>query len=240
MADASQATCLDHYFEQTASLTNSLLLVAPLLFLYQIGLVHTQLEGLNGVDFFTVLLLQHGGARGALLFHCVLFLGIVLGWAIMKKQQQFSPSYVLPLMLECMAYALCFSAAIQAVMVNLPLSQGVGLAGQQDGLVRCVIALGAGIHEELIFRLLLLGGLLLLLESLFAWPRWAAVIAAIAVSSLLFALAHHVGPGAELFEREVFLYRCLAGVFLALLYQYRSFAVAVYTHVLYDLMVLFS
>ncbi|MCA9638481.1 MAG: CPBP family intramembrane metalloprotease, partial [Myxococcales bacterium] len=58
------------------------------------------------------------------------------------------------------------------------------------------------------------------------------------ISSLVFSLAHHVGPAAEAFTFDAFVYRTLAGVFFAIVYQLRGFAVAAWTHALYDVYVL--
>ena len=101
------------------------------------------------------------------------------------------------------------------------------------------VAAGAGFHEELTFRVVLLsGGALLLRQALGAPPARAWLLCAL-VSSLLFALAHHVGPQGEGLTLTALCFRTLAGVFLALLYGARGFAVAVYTHAFYDLLVFF-
>ena len=98
------------------------------------------------------------------------------------------------------------------------------------------IAAGAGVHEEFVFRLLLIP------TSTFALTRWtgmhnrAAGVSAVAISSLIFALAHYLGP--ESFTVFTFAYRSLAGFLFACLFLFRGFAVAVYTHCLYDVYVL--
>jgi membrane protease YdiL (CAAX protease family) len=62
---------------------------------------------------------------------------------------------------------------------------------------------------------------------------------AFVVSSLLFAGYHHVGPGGEPFESTVFAFRFVAGCILAGLFAARGFAVAVWTHVIYDVICVF-
>ena len=99
-----------------------------------------------------------------------------------------------------------------------------------------VISAGAGLHEEFIFRLMLMGGLSWLLSSL-AGPKRAWVFALV-ISSLAFSLAHHIGPAGEPFTFAAFVFRTLAGVIFALVYQVRGFAVAAWTHALYDVYVL--
>ena len=59
---------------------------------------------------------------------------------------------------------------------------------------------------------------------------------AVFVSSLLFSLAHYVGP--EQFGMFSFVFRLLAGALFCGLFLARGFAVAVYTHAIYDIYVM--
>ena len=98
-------------------------------------------------------------------------------------------------------------------------------------------ALGAGLYEELLFRLLLLSLLAWLFTrttTAFGLPRWPGVVLAMVVSSLLFALLHHVGQELSHVERRVFLFRTMAGLILAALFVFRGIGVCVYTHALYN------
>ena len=95
---------------------------------------------------------------------------------------------------------------------------------------------GAGIYEEVLFRLLVFTGLGWLL-GMFQVPTRAALLAAAAGSAGVFAVAHHVGPYGEAYDGYVFLFRCLAGVYFALLYQFRGFGIAVGAHACYDVLV---
>ncbi len=95
-------------------------------------------------------------------------------------------------------------------------------------------SLGAGIFEELVFRL----GLMSLLAwmwaratSAFRLPRALGGILAVVVSALLFSLHHHLR---EDFHRGVFLFRTMAGLLLGFLFWFRGFGVCVYTHAMYD------
>jgi membrane protease YdiL (CAAX protease family) len=70
------------------------------------------------------------------------------------------------------------------------------------------------------------------------FARWLAVLLTLAVSATLFSAMHHLPPYGDPFSMGVFTFRVLAGVFFGLLFWFRGFAVAVYTHALYDLYVL--
>ena len=84
--------------------------------------------------------------------------------------------------------------------------------------------------------MILMGGLAWLLTGITGKKR--AWMIALVVSSVVFSLAHHIGPSGEAFTFAAFVYRMLAGAFFALVYQVRGFAVAAWTHALYDVFVL--
>ncbi|MEE2885930.1 MAG: CPBP family glutamic-type intramembrane protease [Planctomycetota bacterium] len=98
-------------------------------------------------------------------------------------------------------------------------------------------SLGAGVFEELVFRLVLLSGLAWLfvraLKS-FHMHRSIAIGLALLASSLLFSLFHHVGVGLAELEPKVFVFRAMAGIQLGILFITRGLGVCVYTHAMYD------
>jgi membrane protease YdiL (CAAX protease family) len=104
-------------------------------------------------------------------------------------------------------------------------------------LAKVVLAVGAGVHEEVMFRLVMVGGGVWLLTRGLGLARWAAIVLAFIVSSVLFSAAHHI-IGGEPWRLGAFTYRLLCGLFFATLFQTRGLAVAVYTHALYDIYVL--
>jgi membrane protease YdiL (CAAX protease family) len=104
-------------------------------------------------------------------------------------------------------------------------------------LSNILMSIGAGVHEELVFRLGAFAGgaaLLRLVGMRHPAAMWCAVI----VSSALFSAAHHVGAAGEPWVFDVFVFRLLAGLLFAAIFYYRSLAHATYTHALYDVYVL--
>ncbi len=94
---------------------------------------------------------------------------------------------------------------------------------------------GAGIYEEVLFRLLLFGGLSWLLRTAGVTSPGTFVIAA-AASAVAFSAAHHAGRQGEAFDGYVFCFRTLAGLYFTLLYQLRGFGITVGTHACYDVL----
>ena len=95
---------------------------------------------------------------------------------------------------------------------------------------------GAGIYEEVLFRLALLPPLIAVLRQPSFLRRWAMPLAVV-LTSLLFSAAHHAGPAGEPFDVFRFTYRALAGGVFAALFVWRGFGITATSHALYDLLV---
>jgi membrane protease YdiL (CAAX protease family) len=96
-------------------------------------------------------------------------------------------------------------------------------------------SLGAGIFEELVFRLGLMSALVWIgMRAVRAWsmPSWIAGAFAIVVSALVFSWFHHLCG--EKYDFDRFMFRTMAGVLLGLLMWARGYGVCVYTHTVYN------
>jgi membrane protease YdiL (CAAX protease family) len=223
------------------NLLTSLVLVFPLFLIYQVGVLFT-LPMLNGADFLTVFLFRNVGltTTAYLGYTAAVAAAFAVGVLILRKRQQFDPGLIWRVLIESGIYALTMGSLIVFVMTRVfgisPRLAG-GVADQ--GLIgRIVMSLGAGVYEESVFRLGIMGGLTLLGERLLGLRRWIAMLIALAISSVLFSAMHHIPPYGDPFTIGVFTFRILAGACFGLLFWFRGFAVAVYTHALYDLYVL--
>jgi len=108
----------------------------------------------------------------------------------------------------------------------------------QGMFTRLVMSVGAGVYEETVFRLGLLTGLAVLFDKVVGLGRFVAVSLAFLLSSLAFSAMHHIPPYGDPLGLGIFTFRTLAGLFFAALFRFRGYAVAVYTHALYDIYVL--
>jgi membrane protease YdiL (CAAX protease family) len=214
----------------------SAILVFPLFITYQIGIL-TSGRGHNGVDFVTRALIELASRDMAT--YLAILAGMLVTYSavvvILRRKGSFHARAFLPTVAESAFYALTMGSLILFVIRRFA-EVVPGLAvGVQNPLDILVISAGAGFHEELIFRVMLMGGLGWLLAGITGRRR--AWVFALVISSLVFAVAHHVGPLGEPFSFHAFVYRTLAGVFFAIVYQIRGFAVAAWTHALYDVYV---
>jgi len=223
------------------NLLTSLVLVFPLFLVYQVGVLFT-LPMLNGADFLTVFLFRNLGlTTGAYLAYTVgVAVAFAVAVAVLRRRQKFDPKLIVPVLVESAIYALTMGSLIVFVMTRVlhvsPRLAG-GIAGQGLG-TRFVMSLGAGVWEETIFRLGIMTGVAMLLERVLGLGRWIAVTVALLVSSVLFSAMHHIPPYGDPLQLGIFTFRVLAGCFFGLVYWFRGFAIAVYTHALYDIYVL--
>jgi len=108
-------------------------------------------------------------------------------------------------------------------------------------MVDIVTGIGAGIYEELVFRLILICLLMLLFQNFLEFSRTWSIVFSILISAVLFSAHHHIffvngrfGLG-EAFSFARFAFRTLAGIYFAALFALRGFAIAAGTHAFYDI-----
>lgn len=223
------------------NLLTSLILIFPLFLIYQVGVLFT-LPMLNGADFVTTLLFSSLGLtiRGYLLFLAVVVTLFAVTVGLLKRKQHFNGRVFLPVLLESTIYALTMGSVIVLLMTKvMGFSPGLAAGLPQQGLVtRVTMSLGAGVYEETVFRLGLLGGSIASFEKLLGMSRWAAIVGGFLLSSAVFSLVHYLPPMGDAFSFSSFTFRMLAGIVFGVLFKLRGFAVAVYTHAFYDIFVL--
>ena len=96
--------------------------------------------------------------------------------------------------------------------------------------------IGAGIYEEVLFRLAIFGVLSLLLQVILI-PKYIAVPVAALAGALAFSAAHHLGANGEAVTTPVFLFRTVAGLLFTALFVGRGLGIAVGTHAGYNILV---
>jgi hypothetical protein len=126
-------------------------------------------------------------------------------------------------------------AGCRLVMHGL-LSLELAADAQAGWLGAAMTSIGAGIYEELLFRLFLVGGPLVVARHLFGDRSPGLVAAVVLVSAGLFAGAHTI-DNPQWFAWDSFLFRSAAGVYLGYIFAYRGFGIAVGVHILFDLFV---
>jgi hypothetical protein len=223
-AKARVAPATPGFVRGRGDLEASLVLIFPLLLAYALGVL--VVGRVNGADVVTRSLYGTLGRTAYLLVYAAASISFLLWIRRGRRWGTLRAEVVVPLVLEAMIYAFTLGAVITLVLERM---LGLGLSGSS-----VIGALGAGVHEELVFRLGLFAGLASALRGR------VGIVVALAISSLLFAGAHHVGAYGEPFTAHAFAFRTLAGAAFGAIFWLRSLAHAVYAHALYDLAVAWS
>lgn len=131
--------------------------------------------------------------------------------------------------------------ALPLLILNewLPNLRSVALAGVEAGSLReqldnLLLSVGAGLYEELVFRLIIITLVTMLLTDICRFNQITGVAVAVIVSSLLFSLHHYRPIGTDPWSLQEFVFRTAAGAYLAAVFVLRGFGLAVGCHITYD------
>lgn len=185
------------------------------------------------------------GAWGPVLFGAALLVACAWRVAHDRRGGALRARVFASMLAESVVLALLFGSVVGATTARLldplaPLSvvAFVPAVPALDALTRLMLSLGAGLYEELLFRVFLVGTLAWGARRLLGWPALAAGAMAVSVGALVFSAFHYVGPYGDLWALDSFAYRAVAGVFFSALYVARGFGITAWTHALYDVLVL--
>ena len=101
-----------------------------------------------------------------------------------------------------------------------------------------VLNLGAGIYEEFVFRFLLITGISWVLKKAVK-NKFLIYLCALLLSSLLFSFFHYLEPFNEPFQVNSFLFRFIAGSVFSIIFIFRGYGIAAYSHSLYNVLLMF-
>lgn len=160
--------------------------------------------------------------------------GILIAQHIARNDPwQVKPNTLLGMFIESAAWAtplIAFGILLtRYVFHTVPL-----MTGQGDWRTMFVLSIGAGIYEELVFRLIGLTVLHIVIIDLFKVPKKAGYLAIVVITSVLFAQYHYWGG--ERFTWQSFVFRTVAGAYFAVLFLFRGFGVTAFCHSAYDIM----
>ena len=225
------------YHNATRTATYGFLSALPLFVLYEIMIVTANAGRMSQVRisaeiWIKDLLVLIGATNPLIVGGLVLAIGLGVFFWDRSRSIPLRGRYFGGLILESAVYAVVASALaanIVGMIVNAVPQPTGGL------WLELALSIGAGLYEELVFRVLLVGGLALALRPLVSDRSVAYLIAAF-VGALLFSAVHYIGPLGDPLEVASFLFRFVFGLLLNGLFLWRGFGVAAWTHALYDVM----
>jgi len=253
-----------HYWFETRRPFCNLVFLLPLLLAYELGVLliggADSISFRNGADAWMRMFLQRIGIDLLWLLP-MLLVGALLSWQWASRQPwRISWDTLGGMIAESLLFAFALILIGQVVdacfrQPSPPLLEVlVGEIGWSNGLlIKSVSFLGAGIYEEFLFRLCLIPVTYAALRALLVPHRWS-VGGTILLTSLVFSLAHYLGPADDGYSLSLladaairvqstrrlwfsFVFRTLAGLFFAGLFFLRGFGITVGAHAAYDLIV---
>jgi hypothetical protein len=229
------------YFQLSRSAHYSLVFAIPLLLAYEglaLLLNQSDLYGVrNSADVFLKLFLSYVGIHGFFGFGAAMVVAlIVLHWiGGAPRFARVRLAILMGMLIESIVYSLVFGAVVGAI-TRLLLAQPFPLSRS----AQIMVSLGAGIYEEFVFRVLLLGALIFVCHRLLHLQKLLAYGIAAILGATLFSAFHYIGPFGDPWQLPSFLFRFIAGLILTGLYLARGYGITAYTHSLYDLWLIFN
>ena len=238
------------YWQASRAPRYSLLFALPLLIFYQVlaALAPPGPGGMgvrNGADvILESVFVWLAGAWGPRLFMlCLIGAGAWLIARDVRANRNLSPVVLGGMLLESVCLSLVFGVVVGGLTAALlgapPPPLMLDFTAQRlSRWTMLMLSLGAGIYEELLFRVLLVGLIAWGAKKLLGWRPLVAGIAATVLGALIFSAFHYIGPFGDRFEVYSFVFRTIAGLFFSGLYLLRGFGITAWTHALYDVFLL--
>jgi len=233
---------LRNYHVKTRGILYSYIICVPLLLLYEIliRISQPQADALIRISvdawFKTIFQLLGTNAISAT-FLAAAIIGGIITYIRRNELSSLKKYYFGYMLLESALYALLIGTLIGFFLDSILNMQAESPLHQLTKLQLIALSLGAGLYEELFFRVILVSLLLLLFNKIFKSNLTAYIIAAV-LAALIFSTVHYIGEFGDVFTLNSFLFRFLFGLALNLLYVTRGFGIAAWTHAIYDLLVI--
>lgn len=224
------------YFHRSKSLANSFLFILPLLVLYEVGMALQGASIKNTADVIVKTPLLVFGKNGSLIFNSLVIAFLVVSVFYIEKEYRLNFRIFIPMFFESMVYALCMGYALGFVVYKVLFPYVLAKPFSTSMWMGIILSVGAGVYEEIVFRLLLLSILYYLFVTLLKINKPISAIVSIILGALIFTSMHYVGTLSDSFTYTNFTFRLLAGIFLSAIFMFRGLGIAVYTHAIYDVL----
>jgi membrane protease YdiL (CAAX protease family) len=224
-------SALLNYLKQSERPLQSLVFLLPLILIYEIGwrFARTRLLAFLLLRQFFALF----GANASFL-PALLLVGILLTWHFLSRDKwKIHVNTIVGMYLESVLLALPL-LALAAAVARWQLRPLLG-AFENGFPDQVIIAMGAGIYEEMIFRLIALTLLNILIVDILRIPKNRGAILMVLISGAMFSFYHYLGP--EKFVWTTCLFRTIAGIYFGAIFLSRGFGVTAGCHAVYDMIV---
>jgi membrane protease YdiL (CAAX protease family) len=239
----------DTYWTLATRPLHILVFLAPLIAAYEIGAAAVLGPHAAGIETIRAherlaRALDVLGVAGAFLPWVVLVTILIVAHIMARDPLRIRPGVLLGMLGESAALtlpllvlaALLFRLEPDALPPAMPQEAGAVALSDLPWTARAVLSIGAGLYEELVFRMILLAAVHMVLSDFVRIRSDISAGIAIAISAIAFALYHDLAADGTALAQSAFY--VLAGVYFGAVYAVRGFGVVVGAHALYDFMVL--
>lgn len=230
---------MSQYLTVSKSPLYSFIFTLPLFLLYEVGIFLISSRDIdqlrNGADVLMRQVLESFGIYGMYGFGGTFLIGFLIAFLRQKKSlrtSEIESRFLLIMFFESIVWA----TLLVIMMIKIPTF--LSLSNEDHLIQQVVLAIGAGIYEEFVFRVLLISGLAILFGLIFNWGEFGKTFLSVIISSAIFSIFHFFGSYGDTFSFPLFFVRFFAGIFLAMIYIFRGFGITAYAHSIYDLFVL--
>ena len=228
------------YWKVTKNIYYSLLFILPMLFLYEFMCWYqffgSSMEIRNSADVLLRQLFAGFGRHSEFIYGLILFVVFLVIMYFNRnsvKEGRLKFSFLFVMLAESMLWCIGF-------IIIMSVSEKLLLSILERNIIpeQFYLAIGAGIWEELLFRIGAIGMIMFILKQIIGYSGTFSVVIAIFCAAGLFSLFHYLGPFGDVFTYKSFILRAIAGIFLGALYIFRGFGITVYTHIFYDMAII--
>jgi len=218
----------------------SFIFIIPFLIIYEfmvLFLSRNEVSTLrNGADILLRQFMSLFGDIGLYIISTSFFLIFLIIFLLQKKninETSIKSKYLLFMLFEGLIWGivLYFFMLFSQTLLMFPTSKEL--------ISQIILSIGAGLYEELVFRVLLIMFLTKLIKIIFLWNYLICLLVSMTLSAIVFSYFHFLGPYGDPLSFSVFIYRFLGGFFLGFLYILRGFGITAYAHINYNLIIIF-
>ena len=227
-----------NYLQRSELPLTSLAFLLPLIVLYEIGTHYFTFDPVQQTEqrIIAFNLMQRFfllfGASGRYMPGLAV-VGILLAWHVARRDRwHVKPAHVIAMAFESLLLAvplIIIGRVAERYVHYVPLAAPTSRRAAE----LFVLSLGAGVYEELVFRLIAFTVLSFLVLDILKLPRWSGSLLVVVISAALFSAYHYLGN--EPFRWWTFSFRTLAGLYFGLVYVCRGFGITAGSHAAYDI-----
>jgi len=225
----------DHYMQRSQQPLQVLVFLLPLVIAYELGALLIAVPETNqqiAARSFLRDFLEWFGAAGYYLPGLAVIAVLVVWHAVRGDHWKFQPALYTVMLVESIILAMPMFVLVLMAMGH---PRPMGYSWQ----VELVFSVGAGVYEEMVFRLIAIALAHLVLVDMLGVEERRGAFIAIFLSAFLFGIYHHTGDGSmiQFMTTKRFWFCFVAGVYLAIIYVLRGFGIVAAAHAIYDIVI---